>query len=508
MNQGFDISQILSSLYRRKDLIIAVALVVCILTTYVAISLPDLYRSSTLILVTPQSLPDKFVTSTVTSTIEQRMQAIAQQVLGRTMLETVVKEFNLFFSASESQTSMEGRVARLRNRMALSINRNNTFTISFDAESPEMASRVTARIASLFIDENLKVREQQATGTTTFINAEAQRLRKELEEQEDRVNKFRSRHWDELPENREANSRALEQLRRELDNHEIRVNSLRDRKVTLESQIAEREILDREFGKVGNPAVLGVPQIYDPRKELESLRSKYSERHPDVIRLRRDVENLSVEENRESKSTRSDQRVTGKSQLMVALLTQLRDLNLEMSSLQAQNSNLRAQISLRQSRVDNTSLRGIELSKLTRDYDITLKKYQDLLAKALESELSENMERKQKGEQFQIVDPANIPQHPIAPNRSRILIIGLLLGIGGGIGVAVLLEMLDKSFKSSDDLLDYINIPVLAVLPAVVTRGSVLEQRQTRAIIILSSLGILVIGIVLVKYASALLALS
>jgi hypothetical protein len=187
------------------------------------------------------------------------------------------------------------------------------------------------------------------------------------------------------------------------------------------------------------------------------------------------------------------------------LASQVDDLKAELAALQAKNQGMRTQVSMLQARVDSSPLRSIELSKITRDYDITLRKYQDLLAKALESELSENMEKKQKGEQFQLVDPANIPQHPIAPNRPRILLVGLLLGVGGGIGLAVLLDMLNKSFKSNDDLLGYSSIPVLAVLPAVVTRGSVLGQRQARAMLISGSLGALVLGMVLVQYLGTLI---
>ena len=147
MNQSVDISQILGALYRRKDLIIAVSCVIIILTTYLVVSLPDVYRSSTLILVTPQRLPSTYVSSTVTSTIEQRMQAIAQQVLGRTMLERIIEEFDLFPPAGFS-TTIEERVAMLRKRITLAINRSDTFTLSFDAETPEDARRVTARISS------------------------------------------------------------------------------------------------------------------------------------------------------------------------------------------------------------------------------------------------------------------------------------------------------------------------------------------------------------------------
>jgi uncharacterized protein involved in exopolysaccharide biosynthesis len=242
--------------------------------------------------------------------------------------------------------------------------------------------------------------------------------------------------------------------------------------------------------------------------ELAALLKKYSAKHPDVIRLKREVEAAEAEAPvKESKvaMVAPDLSLTTGMSLKTMLSSQVDDLKAEMAALQTKNNNLRTQVSTLQSRLDGTPLRSIELSKISRDYDITLRKYQDLLAKALESELSENMEKKQKGEQFQIVDPASLPQAPVAPNRKRILLVGLLLGIGGGVGFSVFLDFMDKSFKSNDDLVGYSSIPLLAVLPAVATRGSVLEQRQARALVILGSLGALAVGLVLVRYAGALL---
>lgn len=500
MIQSFNLSQILDALYRRKDLIVAISLVIATLTTYLAFHLPDVFRSSTLILVTPQSLPANYVASTVTSTIAQRMRGIAQQVLGRTILEKVVQEFDLFHP-SGSEVSLERRVLMLRQRITLSINQTDTFSLSFDAETPETAQRVTARLAERFIEENLNVREQQAAGTTSFISAESERLRRELEEQEARVNRFQAQHWNELPSNRDANAHAMDQLRRELENGIIRIETLKDRKVSLENQIAEAETLEREFAKVrtlGIPAS-GTTQTVDPKIQLDNLLSKYSERHPDVIRLKREIESSRIEmPAKESTKTVSNQSVTLSPPLRTALQVQLTDINRELASLQARIDNVRTEIKLFQSRLDNVALRAMEYSKITRNYDITLKKYQDLLAKSLESELSENMEKKQKGEQFRIVDPASFPQNPASPNRPRMIIVGILLGIGAGISTSFLLERFNTSFKRTDDLEGFTNIPLLATLPTITTRGQVIAQWHERSILILASGATLAVGLFLI----------
>jgi uncharacterized protein involved in exopolysaccharide biosynthesis len=185
--------------------------------------------------------------------------------------------------------------------------------------------------------------------------------------------------------------------------------------------------------------------------------------------------------------------------LSQVLQKQIGGLDAEIKSIQAQAEGLRRQVSLYQTRIDNTSVRGIELSKISRTYEITLKKYQDLLAKGLESELSENMEKKQKGEQFQILDPANFPLKPVRPNRQMIILFGLLAGLGGGFGLAFVWDNLNTSFRRSDDLSAYVNLPLLATIPALVTRSSVLEQRRAHGLLVVGSFGVLVIGLLCVR---------
>jgi uncharacterized protein involved in exopolysaccharide biosynthesis len=185
--------------------------------------------------------------------------------------------------------------------------------------------------------------------------------------------------------------------------------------------------------------------------------------------------------------------------LKQVLRTQILDIDTEIQSLQKQRDQIGVQIGMLQSRVDATPIRAIELSKISRGYEITLRKYQDLLGKTLESELSENMEKKQEGERFQLLDAANFPLKPLRPNRLMIVLIGLLLGLGGGSGLAIVWDNWDTSFRKSDDINAYANVPVLATLPALMTRGSVIEQRRSQSVLVLASIAALVVGAVFVR---------
>jgi polysaccharide chain length determinant protein (PEP-CTERM system associated) len=505
-----DISSIISNLYRRKTLIGCVFVVVSALAVYLSMILPDVYRSSTLILVTPQRVPSSFVTSTVTIDLTQRMQSIAQEILSRTRLEEIIREFNLY-PAADKNAGMEDRVERLRKEVKVEFRQNNAFQLSFEHQSPEKAKDVASRLASLFIEQNLQVREQQAMGTKSFITAEADRLRKELEEQETVVNQFKAAHRFELPEQLDANLRTLEQLRRELEASSLRLSSLQERKGVLQKQMVESDILGMDLLGIGSLSTGALtdtagatnPRLEIKKRELETLLQTYSNKHPDVVRVRKEIQALEAERKDPSANSAANASKSAPAPSVnpfkQVLQTQISDIDGEIQTLRSQHERLRGQMAVIQARVDNTSINGIELSKISRGYEITLRKYQDLLAKSLESELSENMEKKQKGEQFQILDPANYPLKPVRPNRPMILLFGLVAGLGGGIGLAFLWDTLDTSFKRSDELAGYVNIPLLATIPALVTRGTVLDERRTQGMLIFASIAVLAVGLVCVR---------
>ena len=498
-----DFSKLFSGFYRHKGLVFAVTLVVFLLGAYLAATIPNIFRSNTLILITPQRVPSSFVAPTVTSGVAERINAITQEILSRTRLESIIKEFGLY--PGGGGVTMEDRVGMFRGNIHLDIRRNDAFQISFDSGSPETAMKVANRLASLFIEQNLQVREQQAIGTTNFINAEADRLRKELEEQEALVTHYKVDNRFELPDQLDANLRLVDQLRSELKGNMSNLSSMQERLGSLQKQLVEASVPLTANSRSGEGELkLNLPanqKIQIRQKELESLLIRYSERHPDVMRLRTEIASLEKElevERAKAKKT-SPSRESTENPLKQVIEEQIDSLKSSISAIQASNAELRDSIGVYQKRVENTPLRGIELTKVTRTYDITLRKYQDLLAKGLESQLSENLEKKQKGEQFQVIDPANLPLSPIKPNRPFILFGGLAAGILGGLAAAFLWDLLDRSFKNSDDLASFVDLPILATIPTIVTRGAVLERRRAQGLLGISTLGLLLVGLILIR---------
>lgn len=500
----FDVSEIASSLYRRKGLVVSGFIVVALLGGYLASVLPNVYRSSSLILITPQRVPTSFVASTVTADLGERMESSIREILSRTQLERIIHEYDLYPSGTKGSIS-EDRIESLRRRVNVEFRKNNVFQLSFESLDPAKAQQVTSRLAALFIEQNLHVREQQAHGTKSFIDIELERLRKELEKQEAVVAQYKAANRSELPEQLETNLRSLEQFRRELDSSTQRLSALQERKGILQKQAAESDTMKLDVQ--GAPFIIsgnGVTQSVQmdiKKKELDALLQRYSSKHPDVVRLKKEMQALNGEYGDTIPSEHSNPtKVSHLNPVKEVLRVQIIDIDSEIQALRSQSERTRSQIGVLQSRVDNTSTRSIELFKISRGYDITLRKYHDLLGKSLESELSENMEKRQKGEQFQIVDAANYPLKPIRPNRLLVVLAGFLVGVASGVGLALLWDNLDTSFKRSDEILASVNVPLLATIPTLITRSSVLELRRTQGLLVLASIGSLVVGLVCVRF--------
>jgi len=311
------------------------------------------------------------------------------------------------------------------------------------------------------------------------------------------VNRYKAKYPYELPEQLQANLRTLEQLRTELQSALLRLSGLQGRKATVQKQVVEAKQGGQELrgAQSLNNQVLSpqLRQLKNMRMKLETLLSRYSDRHPNVIRLKQEIKVIEVSSGAVVPQANGFGSVANPVQQM--LFKQIQDLGIEIKSLEASNDRLRKKIAVYQTRVDNTPTRAIELTKITRTYDITLNKYQDLLGKTLDSQLSENMEKQQKSKNFQLVDPAYFPTSPVKPDRLLILAIGFVAALGAGLGLSILLDKMGTSFQSSDELSSEVDLPLLASIPAIKTQAMFVEKRRAQVVTFLVSLATLGVGI-------------
>jgi polysaccharide chain length determinant protein (PEP-CTERM system associated) len=464
-------------------------------------SLPDIYRSAATVLVERQQVPESFVRATVTSELETRLNSISQEILSRSRLEALITRFRLYQDV-RAGGSMEDAIERMRNDIRLELRdsadgrgRNTmvAFGLSFRGHDPQTVAMVANTLASYYIEENLKVRERQATGTSEFLRVQLQDVRRRLDEQERQVGALREKYMGELPQEMQSNLTTLESLQTQLRmNNDNQVRAV-ERRQALNAELADAAAMSQTATGVQ----FETPEMRLARlkQELANLRIKYTDRWPDIIRIKDEIAGLEKELAQKKPEKKNATVVAEDSTLpptpyVLRTREALRTVETELRLMKAEEQRLRAGIAAYLSRVQNTPKREQEFKDVTRDYESTREQYASLLKRYEEAQLAESMEQRQKGEQFRILDSAVPSGTPAAPNRPRFLAMALALSAGFAVAMMFVAEMLDTSFHSVDDLKAFSSVPVLVSIPRIVTPR---DSRRRRARFRLVAAGALVL---------------
>ena len=355
------------------------------------------------------------------------------------------------------------------------------------------AMKVTAKLASLFIEENLKVREQLVTGVSTFLEQELHDAKKALEAQEQAISQYKSKHIGLLPEQMEANLRSLDRLQADLNATDELTHSLTDKVSLVEKSIKEYEASGTTQGASGATATshAGMDPLIGRLRELERnlttlLAAEYTETYPDIVETRQEIKSvkkqLAAKYGDPAEEKDGDAAKTFDPYLK-ELIKQRNELRVELSSVQDRRRRLAEHIREFEHRVEQTPSREQDMMILMRDYENMQKNYQALLDKRLNAHVAENLEKRQKGEQFRVLDPANLPQTLDKPNRLLIMALGLLGGCGLGVGLAIGLDQVNPTFKRREEVEMLPGIRVLAAIPNFHSRHHQLSQQAKSSLI-------------------------
>jgi polysaccharide chain length determinant protein (PEP-CTERM system associated) len=439
------------------------------------------------VLVSPQSVPEDFVHATVTSRVEERLQSIAQEVMSRTRLETIMTEFRLY-EKERKNLSKEEVVELMRKNIQVELptkkDERGSFAISFINDNPNTAMAVANRLSSLFIEENLKIREQQASGTTEFLTNELAASKAKLDQMEASVTQYKRRFMGGLPEQRDTNLKILDQMQNQNQRISESIRAAEDRKLFIQKQLTDMDMpasmpVAAGSGKdsqssikpsltqkdAGSAVAADTGGTYETKKdklkrELEDLRTKYTDNHPDVLAMKKKLADLEKNKYTYDNDIKSDPRYKElKNQLMIT--------SLEIKRLHDESASVSAQINKYMGRVEQTPAREQDMAAMLREYESTKVAYETLMKKSQGAEQAENLEKRQKGEQFKIIDPARVPEEPFSPNIPKILLISLFAGLAGGMALAFIREQMDRSFHDAADVELSLGIKVLATIPKI-----------------------------------------
>jgi len=462
-------------------------------------SLPNIYRSTATVVVERQQVPEAFVRPTVTGEVETRFQTISQEIFSRSTLASLIERFHLYPRLREALSS-ETLIGRMRNDIIVTMKSDPAasggakmvaFSVSYRGSDPRTVAEVTNTLAALFMDENLKLRATQASGTATFLQTQLAEATQNLDDQERRVSEYSRRHMGQLPQQLTSNLAAIEQL-----SAQLRLNNDRQTMTLARREALERQLVDVEtlapVAAAATPAETPALRLLRLRRELRDLRAHYTEKYPEVLRVKAEVEALEREVGPNPDTAAATTSADPAARRIRAALT---EVDAEIKALRKDEQRLRTTIAEYQGRVDATPRHEQEFQELSRDYQVTKEHYQLLLKRYQEARLAEDMEQRRKGEQFRVVEPALQSERPVAPNRPRLLLVGLALSLAAGVGIALALEQIDTSFHSVDDLRTFSRVPVLVSIPWFVTADDTRrQQRRFRLVAVLAVVAVTALG--------------
>lgn len=478
---------------RRRMWILIVPLVVSSIGTFAYTrKLPNLYRSETLILVVPQRVSESYVRSVVTSRIEDRLRSISEQLNSRTRLEPIIHEFNLY-GKERQRMPMEDVVAVMRRDIDVERVKDDSFRVSYVSGDPLLARDVTARLAKVFIDENSRDREALAASTNDFLESELDLARTRLKDHEEKLAAYRKAHIGELPSQLQSNLQVVQSTQQQLQAVNESINRDRDRRLGIERTLNDLE--------AGSPAVSAEspadPTSLDPleraKTDLASMLTRLKPSHPDVVAQTRRIKEL---EDAQAAAPAPGAGTASPASTAVtrrarSLRQELEQMDRQIATKEADAARLQRTINEYQRRVAAVPTRESDMTALMRDYETLEKSYQLLLANKQASTISANLERKQVGEQFKELDPAQVPERPFSPKRLQLNAIGAAVGLFLGFAIGALLEFRDTTLRTEEHITSILKLPLLATVPVLES----MRQRRTRKLRLLGSAAALGLGV-------------
>jgi polysaccharide chain length determinant protein (PEP-CTERM system associated) len=430
---------------------------------------PPQYISQTLVLIEQQKVPDNYVKPVVAEDLNSRLASMQEQILSRSRLQPIIERFNLYGTKG---LGMDERINLVRKDITIKpiesqIARSGGlpgFFISFRAGDAHTAQQVCGEITSLFVSENLHAREQSAEGTTDFLKQQLSDAKRNLDEQDAKLAKFQQMYMGKLPGEENANMSMMTSLNTQLDAATQALARMEQDKTYGETMLAQqtRDLPAPDPARTLPPAQNA--QLQALQTQEAELSARYTDDYPDVVTVRRKIAELKAQEAKTPAATASAPAARQEPPAVLQLRAQLRGLDQAIIQKRHDQSTIQNQLRQYQDRVAASPMVQEQFKEITRDYQTAQAFYDDLLNKMNQSKMATDLERRQQGEQFKVMDEPNLPDSPAFPKPGVFLMGGAGLGALLGLLIVGLIEYRDTAVRSERDLWAFTRLPTLAVI--------------------------------------------
>lgn len=484
-------------------------------------NVPKLYQSTSLLSYEQQQInPAKMDPEQGRIRLQDSLATLRELVTSRNSLEKVILQFSLY-EEMRKNVPIEDVIDVMRQDISITpSNKGDIFSVSYQGPDPQKVMKVTNGLASLFIEENLKYREERATETSKYTESELAMSKKVLDEKEQHMRDYKLKYFNEMPEQRQSNLAQLQALIQQNQGIQNSIQELERTKVMAQEQMSMQQRLAslRGVGESSQGAASRQPETDAERLQrmrlyLEELQVKYTEKHPEVRRTKQTIEQLEGKVGK-GQSPAQPGGVSTSSRAAIAaslegqrLQAQLRQIDINIAQLREEQAGIPPQIAKYQRYIEAAPIREAEWNGLTRDYNELRRHYDELVAQNLQAKSAENLERNQKGSKFKIVDSARLPEKPFKPNFFKIFLVSVAVSLGLSIGSVLMLDFVDTSFKDVGEIEEVIGVPVVCAIPFiekdVETRKEKLIFRISVALI--STYGVVLLAAIVVLWKKGLI---
>jgi polysaccharide biosynthesis transport protein len=544
MGQEQELERIKKIFWRRKAWFLWPLISLLLLTAIICVILPNVYKSTATVLILNQQIPAAMVPSTVTTYAQERIGAITQEVTSRSRILKLVEKYNLLPDKVKKLTTEE-LVDQIRKRISFQtinaeINKENTsqpvlltmaFSLSYEDEDPGKAQAVTNEIVSFYLEKNLESREKVARGTTEFLTEQLKQEHARMDELQTRLADFQKEHLEELPEYSALSMQKLEKFTQRASDVDMQMRSLEEQrsilkgdqalldpysnsastsKVMTPSERLQQLQLERAQAlskyTASHPTVIakdqeitllesegkagrGYDQMMDSLKaaetKLTNLKSTYTDKHPEVQSTEREIERIKgrLAESQKDRQPSSKISAAPTSPAYITLKTELEKLSVSISSLQAEKKQLEKDTKDLLKKLHSMPQVAKQFNDMETEYQSAKINYNTIEQKLLGARVSQGMEEEKKGESFQVVEPAFMPEKPAKPNRLAIMLVGAVLSLGLSVGAAATREFSDKRIHDLEVLQRISRFPVISIIPAIISEADIAARRKQRVIL-------------------------